>query len=148
MIRSTWLRIPVLATLAGALGAAAPQPMMTFRSAFAGLAADRQHCTWEGTVAGAARGRITIALRQIEEPAAAANPIWHVATVWTVRDETGVHSFAAALEGMVDWKAQTLRLGGTVTDGWLAGAWVEVDGRIVHGDLVGSLSLIPTVARR
>ncbi|HYT05742.1 MAG TPA: hypothetical protein VEM13_12780 [Gemmatimonadales bacterium] len=149
MIRSTLLRIPLLTALVGALSAAPrPQPMVTFRSSFAGVAADRQHCTWEGTVDGAARGHITIALRQVEEPAAAANPIWHVASTWTVRDETGVHSFSANLEGMVDWKAGTLRLGGAVADGWLAGSWVEVDSRIVNGDLVGSLSIIPAVAHR
>src|SRR6266702_3895613 len=98
MIRSTLLRIPLLTALVGALSAAPrPQPMVTFRSSFAGVAADRQHCTWEGTV---------------------------------------------------DWKAGTLRLGGAVADGWLAGSWVEVDGRIVNGDLVGSLSIIPAVAHR
>ncbi|HEX9283286.1 MAG TPA: hypothetical protein VF882_05815 [Gemmatimonadales bacterium] len=159
MLRMTSIRIPSLVTALGVLAgppptgsakaaAAAAQPMLTFRSEFAGVAADGQHCTWEGSVDGAARGRIVIALRQVEEPAAAANPVWHVASRVTVRDESGVHSFMADLEGMVDWKAGTVRLGGTVEDGWLAGAWVEVDGRVVNGDLVGALSIIPAVAHR
>lgn len=144
MLRTALIQIPLFAAAIGAVPA--PQPRVTFRSVFTGVAADREHCTWDGRADGAARGRLTIALRQVEEPAAAANPVWHVASRWTVRDEAGVHSFVADLEGMVDWKAGSVRLGGVVTDGWLAGAWVEMDGRIVDGDLVGALSIIPAVA--
>ncbi len=146
MIRSTLLRILLLAPAVGVLTAATPQPMLTFQSVFAGVAADRQHCMWEGVVDGAVRGRLTIALRQVGEPAAAANPVWHVASRWTVSDNAGARSFAANLEGMVDWKAGTTRLAGVVTDGWLRGSWVELDGRIVNGDLVGSLSILPALA--
>ncbi len=146
MIRSTLLRFLLLAAAVSVLTAAAPQPMLTFQSVFAGVAADRQHCTWEGVVDGAVRGRLTIALRQVEEPAAAANPVWHVASRWTVSDDGAARSFAANLEGMVDWKAGTMRLAGAVTDGWLRGSWVELDGRVVNGDLVGSLSILPALA--
>jgi|SRR5881296_1312156 len=157
MFRLALIQIPLFAAgvgvpgvLAGTSSAAqaAPQPMLTFRSVFAGVAIDHQHCTWAGAVDGAARGRLTIALRQVEEPAAAANPIWHVTSRWTARDESGVHSFTAELEGMVDWKAGTLHLGGVITDGWLTGSWVEVDGRVVDGDLVGAVSIIPALAHR
>jgi len=157
MFRLALIQIPLFAAgvgvpgvLAGTSSAAqaAPQPMLTFRSVFTGVAIDHQHCTWAGAVDGAARGRLTIALRQVEEPAAAANPIWHVVSRWTARDESGVHSFIADLEGMVDWKAGTIRLGGTMADGWLKGSWVEADGRLSNGDLAGSFAITPAVARR
>lgn len=142
------LGMGLLGVWAGTSSATVAPPTLTFRSVFTGVAADGEHCTWEGPVEGAARGRLAITLRQVEEPAEAANPVWHVAARWTVRDERGVHSFAADLEGIVDWKSGTIRLGGLVTDGWVEGSWVEVDGRIVNGDLTGGVSLLPAVARR
>jgi hypothetical protein len=155
MLRLTSISIPLFAAAIGLLGvwagtssAAVAPPTLTFRGTFTGVAADGEHCTWEGPVEGAARGRLAITLRQVEEPAAAANPVWHVAARWTVRDDRGVHSFVANLEGMVDWKSGTIRLGGPVTDGWLEGSWAEVDGRIVNGDLTGGLSLRPAGRRR
>jgi uncharacterized protein (DUF58 family) len=155
MLRLTSISIPLFAAAIGLLGvwagtssAAGAPPTLTFRSAFTGVAADGEHCTWEGPVEGAARGRLAITLRQVEEPAEAAKPVWHVVARWTVRDDRGVHSFAANLEGMVDWKGGTIRLGGPVTDGWLEGSWVNVDGRIVDGDLAGGLSILPAVAHR
>jgi len=48
----------------------------------------------------------------------------------------------------VDWKAGTIRLGGTMADGWLKGSWVEADGRLSNGDLAGSVEITPAVARR
>jgi len=74
--------------------AASRQPRLTFHSVFTGVAPDGQHCTWEGAVEGSARGRLTIALRQVEEASAAARPIWHVASRW---DVSGMHSFSADL---------------------------------------------------
>ncbi len=142
MLRLRVTRVPLVAALCGVFtagwtgGAATAEPArLTFQAAFAGV--DGEHCTWNGAVAGATRGRVTIALRQVEPPAAAANPVWHVTTSWAVRDAREAHSFAGELEGMVDWKVGTLRLGGTVTDGWRKGSWAAVDARIIRGDLAG-----------
>ena len=157
MGRSIMLRIAIAAAALGALAlparatgdrAPAPQPVLTFRSTFAGVAPDHERCLWEGTVSGALRGRVAIALGQVEEPAAAAHPVWHVRARWTVSAEEQGRAFAADLEGMVDWKAGTLRLAGAVTDGWRRGSWVELDGRLVRGDLAGSLAIVPAIARR
>ena len=156
MIAWTATRAPILAAVAGVCAvlpaapyraAASRQPRLTFHSVFTGVAPDGQHCTWEGAVEGSARGRLTIALRQVEEASAAARPIWHVASRWDVSDESGTHSFSADLEGMVDWKAGTIRLGGAITGGWLKGSWVEADGRLSNGDLAGSFAITPAAAR-
>ena len=48
---------------------------------------------------------------------------------------------------MVDWKAGTIRLGGTMADGWLKGSWVEADGRLSNGDLA-AMVLLDAIARR
>jgi hypothetical protein len=143
------VRTPTLALLAVALlpvAAGAPQ-RFTFRTTFSGVARDGEHCVWQGPVTGAVRGRLTIVLRQVEAPAAAANPIWHVATHWIVSDSGGVPRFAADLEGMIDWRTATAHLGGVVAEGWQQGAWVQVDGRFVNDDLVGSLTLVSGTRR-
>jgi hypothetical protein len=64
-----------------------------------------------------------------------------------VLDDAAAHSFAADLEGMIDWKSGTLHLGGVITDGWSAGSWVEVSGRFVDGDVNGSVTLNPQRSR-
>lgn len=157
MLRLTAISIPLFAAAIGLFpaatgtpraGSAVAQPHLTFRAIFTGVAADGEHCKWAGPVEGAARGRLAIVLRQVEAPAAAAHPVWHVAARWTVLDDKGPHSFASDLEGMVDWKGGTIRLAGVVTDGWFEGSWVNVDGRIVNGDFTGTLSIIPAVAGR
>ncbi len=39
-------------------------------------------------------------------------------------------------------------LGGMITDGWMRGAWAEVEGRFVRGDPTGSLTISPNLAAR
>lgn len=136
------VRTPTLALLAVALplGAAGAPQQLTIRTTFSGVAPDGENCLWQGPVGGALQGRLTILLRQIEPAAAAANPVWHVASRWVVSNPGTAQRFAADLEGMIAWKTATVRLGGRVADGW-QGSWVYVDGRLVCDDLVGSLTL-------
>jgi hypothetical protein len=147
------IRYPLFAVAFGILGlapshAAVPPSRLTFRAAFDGVAPDGQHCVWEGSVAGASRGHLRLELRQVEEAAAAAHPVWHVNTHWSVRDADSVRSFTADLEGMIDWKAGAVRLAGVIANGWAKGAWVEVDGRVDAGDLTGVVTIFPALARR
>jgi hypothetical protein len=138
MLRSVTTCVSLVAALG--LGATPPS-RLTFRGVFSGVDASSERLVWQGWVDGPTKGRVTVALGQVEEPAAAANPVWHVASRWSVFDDEGgaARSFAGDLEGMIDWKSGTIRLGGTITDGWSKGSWVEVDGRVVDGDLTGSL---------
>lgn len=135
----------VLSAPGGALAQREPPPLrrLTFRSEFTGVSADGQNCVWEGSVEGTARGRLRFELRQVEGPAEAARPVWHVVSRWSVDDPAGAHSFAAELEGMVDWRTGVTRLSGLITSGWMQGAWVQAEGRFVNGDPTGSLAISP-----
>ncbi|OLC04403.1 MAG: hypothetical protein AUH45_03105 [Gemmatimonadetes bacterium 13_1_40CM_69_22] len=148
MIRIT-AGIPCFAVAVGVLLVLPPEPRrLAFQTAFAGVSNDGQSCVWEGSLSGSTRGSVRVELRQVESAAEAASPVWHVVTRWSVVDPSGARSFDAELEGMVDWKAGTIRLGGTMADGWLKGSWVEADGRLSNGDLAGSFAITPAVARR
>jgi hypothetical protein len=134
------LRLALLAVILPVMAAPEP-PRLSFRSTFSGVAADGEHCLWQGPVGGALQGRVTILLRQIEPAEAAANPVWHVASRWVVSDAGTAPTFSADLEGTIDWKTGTLHLSGRAAEGWQQGSWVHVDGRLVDADLVGSLTL-------
>lgn len=151
MIRSTASRVPLFATLVSLAiptPSLRPRPVMqlSFRGTFSGVAAG-ERSVWQGRVNGSVAGRVVIALRQVEDAKEAANPVWHVASRWTVLDDAAARSFAGNLEGMIDWKAGTVRLGGPITDGWATGSWAEVTGRLVDGDLTGSVTLSPPRSR-
>jgi hypothetical protein len=140
---STMLRsVTTCVSLVAALGlGTTPPSRLTFRGVVAGVDASSERSVWQGWVDGRTKGRVTVALGQVEPPTAAANPVWHVASRWSVFDDEGggARSFAGDFEGIIDWKSGTIHLGGTITDGWSKGSWVEVDGRVVDGDLTGSL---------
>jgi len=155
MSQLTVPRIPLLAALAGLLvpGVAtrsgnAPEPsQLVFRTEFAGVdkAGD---CLWSGRVDGDGGAVVTLALRQVEDPAQAANPVWHVRAHWSLTAPRPGRSFAADLEGMVDWKAGVGRLSGVITSGWMRGGWVQQDARLVSGDVSGTLEITPSLASR
>lgn len=153
MVHSMMIRDSLFAVAFGILALApshtgATPARLSFRSVFAGVAPDGEHCMWEGSVEGAASGSLTVALRQVEDPVAAANPVWHVNSRWTVRDTRGARSFTADLEGMIDWKAGDVRLAGVIMNGWAKGSWVEVTGRLTAGDLAGAVTIASAVAHR
>lgn len=137
---------PGVGSGASAQSVAAPRTV-SFRTTFVGVGQDASRI-WQGPAAGDVRGRVTLALQQMESAADGANPVWHVRTRWTVEAGSGTRSFVAELEGMVDWRAGTARLSGPVTSGWLEGAWVQMDGHLVDGDVSGVLRVLPSLAKR
>lgn len=151
MIRSPAVRVPLFIAVALLVPPhpatpSRPLPRLSFRGAFDGVASG-ERSVWQGRVDGSVTGRVTIALRQVEEPTEASRPVWHVAARWTVLDDGGAHSFAANLEGIIDWKSGVLHLGGTISDGWSAGSWVEASGHLVDGDVSGAVTLTPPRSR-
>lgn len=119
-----------------------------FAGVFSGVSPDGSGCLWTGAVTGASRGGLTLEIRQVEGPEDAARPVWHVVTHWSVHDPSGAHSFEAELEGMVNWRTGAAQLEGTITSGWMEGAWVEQDGRFRNGDLSGNLDISREVVVR
>jgi hypothetical protein len=138
-------RWEMVATLSGGAGAgpiAKRAPLqLSFATKFAGV--DAEQCSiWEGRLSGSDGGRLRFALRQIEPPEAAANPVWHVRAHWEVGPGADAHAFVAELEGAVDWKAGTAHLSGVITSGWMKGTWMEAEVRFVEGDAQGTLHLV------
>lgn len=151
MIGRAAIRIPSMGALLGVLFLQPVAPRssrVSYEGAFAGVSPDGSGCLWTGNVTGAARGALTLEIRQVEGPEDAARPVWHVVTHWSVRDSVGGRSFEAELEGMVNWRTGIAQLEGTITSGWMEGAWVAQDGRVRNGDLSGSLEISREVAAR
>lgn len=115
---------------------------VTFQSVLTGVTADGESSVWEGRADGAVPGRVRLELKQVEPPSEAANPVWHVRARW-VLDAGEARSFVADLEGVVDWKAGLIRLAGPISSGWMSGAWLEQEGRVVSGDISGSIAIVP-----
>jgi len=99
------------------------------------------NCVWEGQAEGAAPGRVRLEVKQIGPPSAAANPVWRVLARCTLDAGEG-RSFVADLEGVIVWHPGLVRLAGTITSGWMAGARLEQEARIVDGDIAGGLTII------
>jgi hypothetical protein len=139
----TSARTALLTALVGGFALAAPgAPAVTFSTVFAGVTTDGEGSVWEGRANGAVPGRVTLELKQVEPPTEAANPVWHVRARWAL-DAGGARSFVADLEGVVDWKAGRIRLAGPISSGWMNGAWLENEGRVVSGDISGSITIVP-----
>jgi hypothetical protein len=123
-------------------GVAVAFQAITFQSVLAGVSPDGEGSVWEGRADGALPGRMRLELRQVGPATEAANPVWHVRARWTL-DAGRARSFVADLEGAVDWKAGLIRLAGPISSGWMSGAWLEQEGRVVSGDIFGSITIIP-----
>jgi hypothetical protein len=117
--------------------AAQPLRRVAYLTTLVGVHSDSS--VWEGQLEGDLRGRLRIALRQVESPLEAANPVWHVRGRLTTAGAGAPESCTAVLEGVVDWKAGVLRLSGVVTGGALRGAQLVTEGWLVNGDLSGVL---------
>lgn len=114
---------------------------VTFQTVFAGVSPDGEGSVWEGHADGVVRGRVRIELKQVGPPSEAANPVWYVRARWTL-DADDARSFVAELAGVVDWKAGVVRLAGPVSSGWRSGWWLEQEGRVVSGDISGSITIV------
>ncbi len=113
----------------------------TFETVLVGATPDGEGSVWEGDADGVAPGRVRLELKQVGPPSAAANPVWRVRARW-ILDAGEARSFVADLEGVVVWHPGLVRLAGTITSGWMAGARLEQEARIVDGDISGGLTII------
>lgn len=126
-----------------ATGAQSVAPLTgTFQAVSVGVSPDGKRRIWEGHADGDIAGRVRLELEQVGPPGAETNPVWRVRVRWTL-DAAEARSFVADLEGVVVWQANLVRLAGTISSGWMAGAELEQKGRIVNGDISGSLTITP-----
>lgn len=112
-----------------------------FQTVFAGVSPDGQGNVWEGHADGVVPGRVRLELRQVAPPIEAANPIWHVRGQWTL-GAGDAQPVVADVEGVVDWKAGLIRVGGPIASGQMSGAWLAQEGRVVDGDISGSITIV------
>jgi len=123
-----------------------PPLRLPFETVFNGVDASGSS-VWDGTVRVAGGGHVHIAMQQVETPEHAAEPVWHVRSRWELEPGSGRHAFVAELEGMLDWKAGAGHLSGVITEGWKKGTWVIADTHFTHGDVTGSLTVLPALAQ-
>jgi len=136
-----WFSMFAVLLPAAALPAAQAPLQISFSTSFAGVNAE-ESSVWEGRFDQPARGRLKLALQQVEGPEAAADPVWHVRTRWEVQTAPAARSFVAEMEGMVDWKADTAHLSGVIASAWMKGTWVQAEMRFVEGDARGTLRIL------
>ena len=126
--------------------------LLGYSTRFAGVSQDGELNVWEGAIGGELNGDMHLTVKLLGAPAEAARPVWRVKASVLVKADHEATTFAADLDGTIDWKAGTVRLRGAVVEGRgdLKGAPVMLEGDLRNYDTAGVVRLtVPSqVARR
>jgi len=129
---------------------ASEQIEMRYTVRFDGVGAEGVDNIWTGSMIGAPRGEITLRVAHRGPEADRAKAQWPVTAIVFVAADDPRQSFAADLQGTVDWPTGRMRLSGEITEGWMKGAvvWqnVELDPREFDG--AGTLTVGLVTAKR
>jgi hypothetical protein len=135
-------RVLVLAGLVGAVSlpntarAQSPAASGTFSMPFGGVAANGKDLQWTGAAEGGVPGEMRILLAD-KGPAVESNrPVWEVEGIVFVSGAPE-ESFAAEVDGTIDWKQGRMVLRGRITAGRLDGAAFEQAAELRQLDLRG-----------
>ena len=108
----------------------------TFSTPFSGVAANGKDLMWTGTAGGGVPGGMLILLAD-KGPAIESNrPVWQVEGIVFVSGAPE-ESFAADVDGTIDWKQGRMVLRGRITAGPLSGAAFEQTAELQQVDLRG-----------
>ena len=108
----------------------------TFSTPFSGVAANAKDLMWAGPAGGGVPGEMLILLAH-KGPAAESNrPVWEVEGIVFVSGAPE-ESFAADVNGTIDWKQGKMVLRGRITVGRLNGAAFEQTAEVHQLDLRG-----------
>jgi hypothetical protein len=110
---------------------------------FTGVGPEGRDMVWQGAVAGAAVGELTVRLAPAGKVVDTARPEWPVEGVIFVTGEDPRRAFAAEVRGTIDWRTNRLTLAGEVSVGYLRGAHVEQTADLINHDLSGELRVTP-----
>ena len=102
---------------------------------------------WEGTVSGDIDGDLTTVLTGCTGPKPCSGTIWHVEFDWII--DAGPESFTAHLRGTLNNQTGTAIMNGTVVDGFLEGAQVHENGKLVNAAALrfeGTIRVMPATA--
>lgn len=116
----------------------------SYSAPFNGIGAEGEDMIWVG-LAGDDSAEMTIRLLHDGKPIDMSQPRWDVDGFVFVSGEPS-RSFAAEVEGFVDWKRGEMRLHGSVTVGYMKGAAFEQTARIDDLDLRGEWRISQRVA--
>ena len=133
--------IAVAAMGAGATNAAASNEPV--RLDFDKSISDPVGFVWSGSVSGDVSGGLTTRLTDLR----VSGPVWHVRFDWII--DAGERSFVADLTGTLNTNTGRVVMNGTVVEGWLLGAQVLEQGRLVDPAtlrFVGAISVMPGTA--
>jgi hypothetical protein len=121
---------------AGNVGSNRVRGSGTFSTPFSGVAANGKDLMWTGTAGGGVPGEMLILLAD-KGPAVESNrPVWEVeGTVFV--SGAPEESFAADVDGTIDWKQGKMVLRGRVTAGRLDGAAFYQTAELQQSDLRG-----------
>jgi hypothetical protein len=134
-------------------GLAAPDDRidLAFTAHFDGVGAEGiDNFIWSGKLLGAEGGAVVLRVAQLGAPADRTRAVWPVRALVTVATDDPLGSFAANMDGTVDWAAGSMRLTGTISDGWMKGTPVHqlVTLDRVEFDGAGTLAIELTPATR
>jgi hypothetical protein len=98
---------------------------LAYTARFAGVGAEGVDNVWVGRLSGPTPGEITLRVEHLGAEAERAKPVWPIRVLTFVAADNVSRSFAADLTGTLDWRTGTMRLSGTVNEGWRSGAPAE-----------------------
>jgi hypothetical protein len=104
---------------------AAERVELRYTARFDGVGAEGVDNVWVGELSGSTPGEITIRVEHLGAEADRARAVWPVRVLTFVAADDAARSFAADLDGVLDWTTGTMQVSGTIDVGWRAGAPVE-----------------------
>jgi hypothetical protein len=108
----------------------------TFSAPFSGVGAEGQDLLWIGPASGGIPGEMVIRLADKGAAIDSNQPTWAVNGIVFVSGAPE-DSFAAEVDGKIDWRRGTIELRGRITVGHLKGAVFEQTGEIRDLDVRG-----------
>ena len=121
---------------AGNVGVNGVRGSGTFSTPFSGVAANGKDLMWTGTADGGVRGEMLILLADMGPAIESNRPMWEVEGIVFVSGAPE-ESFAADVDGTIDWKQGRMLLRGRITAGPLNGAAFEQTAGLQQCDLRG-----------
>ena len=108
---------------------------------FQGVGAEGVDEIWRGQLAGSPGGEVTVRVEHRAPAIESARAVWPVHALLFVASDDPARSFAAELDGTLDWRSGAMRLSGAVTDGWMKGSPIGQTAQIDPKQLDGTGTL-------
>jgi hypothetical protein len=138
---------PTSIDVAASVGANRVRASGTFSTPFSGVAANAKDLMWTGSAGGGVPGEMLILLADKGPAVESSRPVWEVEGIVFVSG-AAEESFAADVDGTIDWKQGKMVLRGRITVGRLNGAAFEQTAEVQQLDLRGQWRAQPVVAAK